>query len=114
MNDIQVTARFAIHSGKIVEFKQLAEDCLTSVRDKDTGTLQYDWFFNADQSECVVRERYSSSEAVLEHMGNLGDLLGSLLAISDFTLEVYGDPSPELLEAGAALNPQVFSFFQGA
>jgi hypothetical protein len=33
------------------------------VRTKDTGTLQYDIYFNDDQSECIVLERFSDSEA---------------------------------------------------
>ena len=33
------------------------------VRTKDTGTLQYDIYFNDDQSEAIVYERYSDSGA---------------------------------------------------
>jgi quinol monooxygenase YgiN len=38
---------------------------------KDTGMLQYDTYFNDDQSECVVIERYRDSEAAIEHAANL-------------------------------------------
>jgi quinol monooxygenase YgiN len=80
MSEIQVTARLRIHDGKLEEFKDVAEKCMESVRTKDTGTLQYDWFFNADHTECVVRETYRDSEAVLEHMANLGgELMEALL-----------------------------------
>jgi len=27
-------------------------------------TLQYDWFFKEDQTECVVRERYTNTNAI--------------------------------------------------
>jgi quinol monooxygenase YgiN len=43
------------------------------VRTKDTGTLQYDIYFNDDQSECIVLERFRDSEALIEHAANLGD-----------------------------------------
>jgi hypothetical protein len=37
----------------------LAARCMEIVRTKDTGTLQYDIYFNDDQSECIVHERYT-------------------------------------------------------
>lgn len=112
MNELQLTARFAIHEGKLDEFKSLAERCMESVREKDTGTLQYDWFFSADGTECVVRERYRDSAAVLEHAANLGELLPGIAAVSDPDIEIYGSPSAELLEAIAGLAPRVYSPYQ--
>jgi quinol monooxygenase YgiN len=76
MDAIQVTARLTIHDGKLEEFKELAAQCMRSVRERDPGTLQYDWFFNDTHTECVVRETYKDSGAVLEHIANLGATLG--------------------------------------
>ncbi|MEN8143739.1 MAG: antibiotic biosynthesis monooxygenase [Gemmatimonadota bacterium] len=112
MSALQVTARLKIHEGKLDEFKQVAAQCMQSVREKDSGTLQYDWFFNDDQTECVVRETYRDSDAVLEHIGNLGEIMGALLGVSDMDLEVFGTPSDELAEAAAELAPRVYSPFQ--
>ena len=81
--------------------------------EKGKGALQYDWFFSPDNSVCIVRETYTDSNAVLAHMGNVGELLGQLLGMSDFELEIFGNPSEELLKAGAPLNPKVYSFYQG-
>ena len=47
---------------------------------KDTGTLQYDIYFNDDQSECIVLERYRDSEALIEQAAHLGDLTEAILA----------------------------------
>lgn len=112
MSQLQVTARLAIHDGKLEEFKAVAARCMDIVRTRDSGTLQYDWFFNADQTECVVRETYRDSDAVLEHVGNLGETFDALRAVADLDLEVYGSPSPALLEATAALSVHVYSPFQ--
>ena len=57
MEAIQVTARLVIHEGKLEEFKELAAQCMQLVRERDSGTLQYDWFFSDDHTECVVRRR---------------------------------------------------------
>lgn len=112
VSELQLTARFAIHDGKLDEFKSLARQCMEVVREKDSGTLQYDWFFNADGTECVVRERYRDSDAVLEHAVNLGDLMGRFMSISNPDIEIYGAPTAALLEAIAALEPRVYSAFQ--
>lgn len=98
MSTIQSTARLKIHDGQIAAFKSVAARCIEAVRTKDTGTLQYDWFLNESGSECVVRETYRDSEAVFEHMENLGPILGDLLALCEMELEIYGRPSPALAD----------------
>jgi quinol monooxygenase YgiN len=44
-------ARFKFHEGKLGEFKRLSAQAMEIVRTKDSGTLQYDTYFNDDQSE---------------------------------------------------------------
>jgi quinol monooxygenase YgiN len=113
MKNIQLTAKFKIHTGKLEEFKRIAADCVTAVKKNEKGALQYDWFFSPDESKCIVRETYVDSNAVLAHMGNVGELLGQLLGLADFKLEIYGKMSEELQNAAAGLNPKVYSFYMG-
>ena len=90
-------ARFRIHEGKLDEFERLSAQAMEIVRTKDTGTLQYDTYFNDDRSECVVIERYRDSEAAIEHAANLGHLFGAILAIVSVVHgELLGEPSEEL------------------
>jgi len=42
---------------------------MASVREKDSGTSQYDWFFNEDQSVCVFGE---PSAELVEASAGLG------------------------------------------
>lgn len=112
MDAIQVTARLTIPEGKLEEFEELAAQCMRLVRERDSGTLQYDWFFNDNHTECVVRETYKDSEAVLEHIANLGETMGAILSIGDWSFEVYGSPSAELVKAAAGLTPKIYSLFQ--
>lgn len=113
MSELQITGRLKIHDGKLDHFKTVAQACIESVREKDKGTLQYDWFFNEDHTECVVRERYVDSDAVLEHIGNLGETMGALLGVADLSLEVCGTPSEELAKATEGMDITVYSYFQG-
>jgi len=112
MSALQVTARLTIHPGKLAEFKEVAAACLRSVQERDSGTLQYDWFMNADSSVCVVRETYRDSAAVFEHIGNLGETLGALLGVSDMDLEIFGEPSAELTAALTDMGAGIYSPFQ--
>ena len=112
MAAIQVTARLTIHEGKLEEFKELAALCMRSVRERDSGTLQYDWFFNDTHTECVVRETYKDSGAVLEHIANLGATLEMILGVCDMALEIYGSPSADLMNVAAGLAPKIYSPFQ--
>jgi len=113
MDKIQFVARFKLHEGKVKEFKTVAKDCLTVVKEKDKGVLQYNWFFDEKESECVVVELYKDSAAVLNHAGLIGELLGKAMAISDFSGEIYGNASDELKGALAALNVKMYHYFQG-
>jgi quinol monooxygenase YgiN len=114
LDQIQATARFSIQPDKHSDFVALADECIRIVEDQDSGTLQYDWFFSDGGDECVVREAYIDSEALLEHISHVGETLGALLEISEIDLELFGDPSAELLEAAAGLAPHVFHFHGGA
>ena len=111
MEAIQVTARLVIHEGKLEEFKELAAQCMQLVRERDSGTLQYDWFFSDDHTECVV-QTYKDSAAVLEHIANLGPTFGAILSVCDSAFEVYGSPSDELVKATAGLARRIYSPFQ--
>ena len=113
MDKIHVSGHLKIHDGKLDEFKKIARACLKSVRENDKGTLQYEWFFNADQSVCAVQELYADSNAMLDHMGNLGETLGALLSITDMSAEMYGNPSPELLTAIDGMGNPTYNYFQG-
>jgi hypothetical protein len=96
VSELQGIARIQFHEGKVEEFKRLSAQAMEIARTKDSGTLQYDIYFNDDQSEGIVLERYRDSEALIEHGANLGDLSGAIFATGSFSGEVLGEPSAEL------------------
>ena len=80
LSEIQRVARFKFHEGKVEEFKRLSAQFMEVVRAKDTGTLQFDIYFNDDESECVIHERYRDSEALMGHAAHVGDLMQAIFA----------------------------------
>ena len=114
MSELLGIARFKFHEGKLEEYKRLCAQSMEIVRTRDIGTLQYDTYFNEDQSECVIVERYRDSEAAINHAENMGPLMDAVLAtVSVVHGEILGEPSAELRAnlAGSEV-PQLFTPFQ--
>ncbi|MEN6518946.1 MAG: antibiotic biosynthesis monooxygenase [Methanospirillum sp.] len=109
--ELQSIARLRIHDGKLDEFKRLAERCVEIVRTKDTGTLQYELYFNSDSTECLTFERYRDSQALLDHFRNLGDTVAAILQTCSGSGEICGTPSPELIEQIRGSPVQVYKPF---
>ncbi len=78
-----------------------------------SGPRLGDFFLNADETECVILKTYANSEAVLDHVDNLGDVLDRLLGLGELSEEVFGDPSPQLREILAPLNSKIYTRLQG-
>jgi quinol monooxygenase YgiN len=113
MGELQGIARFRFHEGQVGEFKRLSAICLEIVRAEDTGTLQYETWLNADESECIVLERYRDSQALIEHSEHLAHLMEAIIATGDVHGELLGDPSPELRAKFDEGGPvQLFSLHQ--
>jgi quinol monooxygenase YgiN len=105
-------AHLKIYSGRLEEFKRLQAECIESVRTKDTGTLQYDWYFSNEFEECLVVERYRDSKALLEHFANLGDTMAALFKCCSGSGEICGVPSPELMKALEGSPVRIYSPYQ--
>jgi quinol monooxygenase YgiN len=111
MSELQAVARLKIHEGKLDEFKRLAAKCAELVRTKDTGTLQYELYFNSDETECLVFERYRDSQALLDHLKNMGDTGAAIFQTCSGYGEVCGNASPELIEQLKGSPVQVYKPF---
>jgi hypothetical protein len=105
-----------IPSGMLEEYKQQVAEYIRQIKEKDTGTLQFDWFISGDKTECEIRETYASSESALAHQDHLHEIQGIFFNFAlPYSLIIYGDPSPELLENAKAggMDVKVFSLLQG-
>ena len=114
MSELMGIARFKFHEGKLEEYKRLSAQAMEIVRTREPGTLQFDTYFNDDQSECIIIERFRDSEALIEHASHLGDLTEAILAIVSVVHgELLGEPSPELKAklAGSEV-PHLFTPYQ--
>jgi len=97
-----------IHSGKIQEFKTVAERLVEKTR-SEPGCLYYGWSFNDDVAHC--REGYRDADAVLAHAQNVEELLPELSKISELMrFEIHG-PEAELAKLRAPLADRKVQYF---
>jgi quinol monooxygenase YgiN len=94
--ELQAIVRFRFHDGDVEEFKRLSAQCMEIVRAQDTGTLQYDTYFNDDETECIVIERFRDSDALIQHGEHLAHLMDAIVATGSVSGELLGEPSTEL------------------
>jgi quinol monooxygenase YgiN len=100
MSQFEARARLKVRDGKLEEFKRQAGEMMRQTREKDTGTLAYDWFLSREGTECEVREAYVDPDALIDHALHVREAREALFAGSayDHRMAFYGDPSPRLLE----------------
>jgi quinol monooxygenase YgiN len=111
VSELQGIARFRFREGKLEEFRRLSARAMEIARTRDTGTLQYEIYFNNDQSECIVLERYRDSEALIEHGAHLGELAGAILATGSVTSACLGEPSAKLRALLAGSPVELFTLY---
>ncbi len=109
MDEIKGIARVKFHPGKVEEWKRLTAEAMEIVRTKDRGTLQYEIFFNADESEAIVFERYRDADAALEHFANISHLMEPIMATASVTGEVLGTPNAEMRRNLSGDQPKLFT-----
>ena len=112
-SELQSIVRFRFHAGKLEEFTRLSAVCMEIVRSQDPGTLQYDTFFNEDETECMVLERFRDLDALLQHGANIGDeLMEAIVATGECSGELLGAVPAELRAKLAGGPVQVFLPYQ--
>jgi quinol monooxygenase YgiN len=112
MSELLGIVRFKFHAGKVEEFKRLSARAMEIVRARDKGTLQYDTYFNADESEAIVIERFRDSQALIEHGENVAELMEPIIATGSVSGELLGELSPELRAKMTGDVPQLFTLYR--
>jgi quinol monooxygenase YgiN len=112
MGELQSIVRFRFHDGTLDVFKRLSAECLAVVRADDVGTLQYDTYFNADESECIVLERFRDSDALIQHSRNMAPFMDPIMATAEVSGDLLGDLSDELAALMEGSPVGLFTLYQ--
>jgi quinol monooxygenase YgiN len=100
MGQFEVRARLRIREGQLEGFKRQAAEIMRQAREKDTGTVAYDWFVSSDGTQCEVREAYVNADAFVEHAFHVREARDTLFGdfAYDHKMTIYGDPEPRLVD----------------
>ena len=98
-NNIHFRAEAIIEEGKKEEYKKLIQDMSRAVEANESDTINYRFYLNESETQCIVWETYANSEAVLVHINGVASqsILPKVHRVSKISkLDVYGNPSKEL------------------
>jgi len=114
METLRLIFRMRIHDGKLEAFKAVAAEILDIViANGGDGTVDYDWFMNDDESECVVVETFADSEALLAHADRVNEPAVRMFGMCDLeNLWLCGNPSPAVVEKTSAYGAGVYRYLQ--
>ena len=115
MSGIGYVVEWTIGDGETEKFKEMASGFVGSVQNDEPNTVTYQWYLSDDGKKCLLHEAFTDSDALLQHLANVGPTLPDLLALAPITrVEVFGTPSVEAREAldglGAAYFPHLGGF----
>ncbi|MEV6271907.1 hypothetical protein AB0L64_32390 [Kribbella sp. NPDC051936] len=114
---LEVHAQLKLRPGELEGFKAQAAELLRLTRELDTHTIRYDWFVNADGTECEVHEAYQSGEGLIEHNAHVMAARAVLFEkyAYDHRMTAFGEVSDELKQLGKkhAGGLAVYSFVLG-
>ena len=115
-DNVHFRAEVTIEEGKVEEYKKLVQDMSRAVEANEPDTINYQFYLNKAETECIVWETYASSEAVFAHINGVASqtILPKIHSVSKISrLDVYGNPSEELQKVLRSIGPQTYNLFVG-
>ena len=93
-----------VKDGELENMKKAIEAMVVATRTED-GAISYDFWLSDDYTTLYIRERYKDSEATLEYMKNVGNLLPALISFVELEpITIIGNYSSELKQAWEAFG----------
>ena len=93
-----------VKDGELENMKKAIEAMVVSTR-TENGAVSDDFWLIEDDTTLHIHERYKNSEATLEHMKNVGNLLPAFIGCVDLEpITIIGNCSTELKQAWVAFG----------
>jgi quinol monooxygenase YgiN len=113
---IHFRAEFIIKDGKIKEYKKLVRNMSRVVEANEPDTISYRFYFDRDETKCIVHEIYANSEAVFAHNNGLASqtILPKIFSLSRISkFEVYGNPNKKFQKVLTSFSSVTYNLFAG-
>ena len=93
-----------VKDGELENMKKAIQAMVVATR-KENGAISYDFWLSEDDTILYIHERYKDSEATLEHMKNVGNLLPAFIGCVELEpITIIGNCSIELKQAWEAFG----------
>ena len=105
-SDVFWMLEMTIRPGQLDALKALMPEMVEATQANEPGTLNYEWFISADETQCHIYERYADSDAVMTHLGNFGANFAErfMACFEPTSFSVYGPASTDVRDALAAFG----------
>lgn len=111
---LRIIVHLNISPERLDTFKGMAQDIVSNVEADEPLTNGYEWYISDNGKNCYVAECYQNSDALLNHLENVGDALGPLLDIAPLSeMIVFGSPSDTALEVLSGFGAKIFPLTAG-
>ena len=110
---IYILTEFTITTGKVDAFREIAQELLDIVKEKEPETLRYIWYFDKHQSKSYLVEEYPNAAALRAHAIHVGITLPKILKISKPKFVVLGKPNLVTKEILSGFGSQNFTYWNG-
>ena len=98
---------------RVADFKGLMSE-MVALAETQPGTLVYEWYFNEDNSRCIINERYRDTTALIDHMEASRLYAERFIAAATISrLTILGDVDTATRVALEALEPSYLSIGEG-
>ncbi len=111
MRELKVIARMT-NIKDINKFKEIAKEAI-SITQEEPGTLQYEFYLDEENTTCTIIETYKDSDAVENHVQNVGEILQKVSEICDLKVEVYGEEDEKGAALAAQFGAKIVPYFGG-
>ena len=102
-----------LHPERVADFKVLMGE-MVALAETQPSTLVYEWYFNEDNSRCIINERYRDSTALIDHLAASGPYAERFIAAATISrLTILGDVDTATRAALEALEPSYLSIGEG-
>jgi quinol monooxygenase YgiN len=107
--------KIGIKDGKLSDFNSFMTDMIKETKNNELETQSYEWYFNEEQTECHIYEKYTDSAAAMIHLNSFGDNFAERFTalVDPIGVTIYGDASSSVKEALSGFSPNSFSHVAG-
>jgi quinol monooxygenase YgiN len=104
---IEIFTQFNIKPGRLAQFEALGAEMTRIVRERDPGTIRYDWYYDDASRHCFALDTYADPPSMFAHMKNCHAIHERMIAEATMVTEFLGELPEAAQNAVARYDPYI-------